>query len=49
MEIKVLDLDISTPIDTNSGIKNVGGNIQVFETLLDQFEHSSLLMLLDKL
>ena len=46
---KVTNLDIQTPIDTNTAVSNLGGNYSLYGNLLSHFEEQSLIPLLEKL
>ena len=40
--IPVLDVDISTPIDTKKAIEGLGGSARMYYCMLDKFEDMSL-------
>lgn len=42
--IPVLDVDISTPIDTKKAIEGLGGSARMYYSMLEKFEDMSLIM-----
>lgn len=41
--IPVLDVDISTPIDTKKAIEGLGGSAKMYYSMLEKFEDMSLI------